>query len=396
MLAAAEDRERYGHKPIGGVTFQMRILVVFGTRPEAIKLAPVVHALQGASDRFEVLVCATAQHREMLDSVLRIFEITPDYDLDLMTPDQTLENLTAAVLQRFPAVLEKERPDAVLVQGDTTTVMAAALCAHYRQIDIGHVEAGLRSGNLLAPFPEEANRRIVSQVATWNFAPTIGARENLLRAGVDPDSICVTGNTVVDALLEVVEKAKRLERPPEPILHVPWNGSRVVLITGHRRESHGAPLLRICDAFRRLAEANREVHFVYPVHLNPRVKGPVNEALAGVENFHLTEPLDYLAMVWAMDRAHLIITDSGGIQEEAPALGVPVLVTREVTERTEGVEAGTAKLVGADPDTIVAEAQRLLDDAEAHRAMARAVNPYGDGHASERILEFLEKTQTRK
>ena len=367
----------------------MRVLLVFGTRPEAIKMAPVYEELHRRGDLFRCKVCVTAQHRQMLDSVLDLFEIQSDYDLDIMAPDQSLERLTAELLERLPPVLAEEQPDVVLVQGDTTTAMVAAICAYYQQIRIGHVEAGLRSANMYSPFPEEINRRVVSHLAQYHFAPTERAREGLLREGVAEDAIAVTGNTVIDALLDLVERARRLSTPPEPVADLAWSEKRVVLITGHRRESFGEPLRRVCMAFRSLAQSNRDVEFVYPVHLNPNVRAPVNEILSGLSNFHLVEPLDYLSFVWCMDHSYLIITDSGGIQEEAPSLGKPVLVTRDVTERREGIEAGTAKLVGTDQDRIVAETQALLDNREQYEAMSCAVNPYGDGHAAERIVDFL-------
>jgi UDP-N-acetylglucosamine 2-epimerase (non-hydrolysing) len=373
----------------------MRILLIFGTRPEAIKIAPVYQALRRRADAFNCRVCVTAQHRQLLDSVLSLFEIRPDHDLDVMTPNQSLEGLTAAVLDRLPPVIRAERPDLVLVQGDTTTAMAAALCAHYQKVAVGHIEAGLRTATVGSPFPEEMNRRLVTRLASWHFAPTARARERLLREGVDERSIAVTGNTVIDALLWIVEKVKQAPAPG-PVAHLDWSaGRRLVLITGHRRENFGEPLRNVCAAFRRLAERNPEVDFLYPVHLNPNVRGPVGEILSGLPNFHLTEPLDYLAFVWCMNRSHLIITDYGGVQEEAPSLGKPVLVTREETERWEGIEAGTAKLVGTDPERIVAEAQALLDDPERYRAMSGAANPYGDGHAAERILDFLAGMNAR-
>jgi len=297
--------------------------------------------------------------------------------------------VAAEVLARLPPVLTAERPDVVMVQGDTTTAMAASLCAYYQRILVAHIEAGLRTGNRYSPFPEEINRRIVTQLAQYHFAPTERARQNLLREGVAADSILVSGNTVIDALLVLAEKTRQISTPPEPIADVRWKEKRVVLITGHRRESFGEPFRRICSALKSLAQHNPHVEFLYPVHLNPKVRQPVGEILSGLNNFHLVEPLDYLSFVWCMDRCYLIITDSGGIQEEAPSLGKPVLVTRDVTERGEGVAAGTAKLVGTDPERIVAETQTLLDNRERYEAMSHAVNPYGDGHAAERIADFL-------
>jgi len=367
----------------------MRVLLVFGTRPEAIKLAPVYRELKQRGKPFDCKVCVTAQHRQMLDTVLGLFEIQPDHDLDIMVPDQSLERLTAEVLLRLPPVLKADRPDIVLVQGDTTTAMAASLCAFYQHIPVGHVEAGLRTGNRYSPFPEEMNRRIVTRLAQYQFAPTDRARDNLLREGIAADSIAVTGNTVIDALLNLAEKARRLSTPPAAVADIPWDKRHVILITGHRRESFGEPFRQLCAAFKSLAQRNPEVEFVFPVHLNPKVRQPVGEILSGLSNFHLVEPLDYLSFVWCMDRCYLIITDSGGIQEEAPSLGKPVLVTRDVTERHEGIAAGTAKLVGTDPDRIIAETQTLLDDRQQYEAMSHADNPYGDGHAAERIADFL-------
>jgi UDP-N-acetylglucosamine 2-epimerase (non-hydrolysing) len=367
----------------------MRVLLVFGTRPEAIKMAPVYRELKRRGAPFQCKVCVTAQHRQLLDSVLDLFEIQPDHDLNIMAPNQSLERVAAEVLARLPPVLTAERPDIVMVQGDTTTAMAASLCACYQRMLVAHIEAGLRTGNRYSPFPEEINRRIVTQLAQYHFAPTERARQNLLREGVAGDSILVTGNTVIDALLVLAEKTRQISTPPEPIADVRWKEKRVVLITGHRRESFGEPFRRICSALKSLAQRNPNVEFLYPVHLNPKVRQPVGEILSGLNNFHLIEPLDYLSFVWCMDRCYLIITDSGGIQEEAPSLGKPVLVTRDVTERGEGIAAGTAKLVGTDPKRIVAETQTLLDNRERYEAMSHAVNPYGDGHAAERIADFL-------
>ncbi|MBM3335384.1 UDP-N-acetylglucosamine 2-epimerase (non-hydrolyzing) [Candidatus Sumerlaeota bacterium] len=375
----------------------MRVLLVFGTRPEAIKMAPVYREMRKRSDQFECKVCATAQHREMLDSVLDLFTIRPDYDLDIMAPSQSLERVAAEVFQRLPEVLSAEKPDCVLVQGDTTSAMAAALCAYYQRIAVGHVEAGLRSGNVYSPFPEEINRRVVSHVAQYHFAPTERARQNLMHEGIAADRVVVTGNTVIDALLEAAAKARQIAAPPAAAAaRLAWGEKRVVLITGHRRESFGEPLRRVCSAFRQLSRRNPDVEFFYPVHLNPEVREPVRAMLSGIDNFHLVEPLDYLSFVWCMDRCYLIITDSGGIQEEGPSLGKPVLVTRDVTERSEGIEAGTAKLVGADAERIIGETQSLLDSRDKYEAMSRAVNPYGDGHAAERIADFLATQAIRK
>ncbi len=369
-----------------------KIVVVFGTRPEAIKLAPVVKALRQVGT-FEVQVCVTAQHRQMLDQVLELFAITPDVDLDLMQPGQDLTDLTARVLVGMRGVLRDWRPDLLLVQGDTTTTLAASLAAHYEKIAVGHVEAGLRTGNLYAPWPEEMNRRLTTVLAALHFPPTPWARDNLLREGVAAEVVHVTGNTVIDALLEVVarlasDEALRvgLERQFGFLNPV----RKLVLVTGHRRESFGPGFEQICQALRALGE-REDVEIVYPVHLNPNVQEPVRRILGSCPNIHLIEPLDYLPFVYLMSRAYLIVTDSGGIQEEAPSLGKPVLVMRDTTERPEAVEAGTAKLVGTDRGRIVMEATRLLEDAAAYRAMAQAHNPYGDGKASERIVDFLQK-----
>lgn len=358
-----------------------RILAVVGTRPEAIKMAPVIRALQSAPWA-EVRVLATAQHRQMLDQVLDAFGIVPDIDLDIMSPGQTLPELTSRLLVRLDEVFAREQPDAVLIQGDTTTVMAAAMAAFYRRIDVGHVEAGLRTGDLHNPFPEEMNRIVAGRLSRWHFAPTAGSRDNLLREGFDPASVHVTGNTVIDALLEVVQRDT-----PLPV-EVP-EGRRMVLVTAHRRENFGAPFREVCLAIRELADRHGDVHFVYPVHPNPNVSVPAHEILSGHERITLCPPLDYLPFVAAMKRAHLVLTDSGGVQEEAPALGKPVLVMRRETERPEAVEAGVVKLVGPVRDAIVAEVSRLLDDPEAHAGMAKGVSPYGDGHAAGRIADIL-------
>lgn len=367
----------------------MRVLTVFGTRPEAIKMAPVVRALD-AEPGFESRVCVTAQHREMLDQVLELFDIRPDVDLDLMRPGQDLADITTSVLSELGPVMQSEKPDLVLVHGDTTTTFAAALAAYYQRIPVGHVEAGLRTGDKYSPWPEEMNRRLAGAIATHHFAPTHRAQQNLVSEGMDPAAITVTGNTVIDALLDVVEKA----RADDSLLgEYPFGrGSRrLILVTGHRRENFGDGFENIC---RGLAElANREdVEIVYPVHLNPNVQRPVHEILTGRNNIHLIEPLDYLPFVALMDRAHLIITDSGGVQEEAPSLGKPVLVMRDTTERPEAVDAGTVRLVGADRRRIVFEASRLLDDTDAYNSMSRAHNPYGDGQAARRIVDALTGT----
>jgi UDP-N-acetylglucosamine 2-epimerase (non-hydrolysing) len=359
------------------------VLCVVGTRPEAVKMAPVVQELR-RRPWARVRVLATAQHREMLDQVLGLFAIAPDRDLDLMRPNQTLAALTARLLGALDEALEQERPWAVLAQGDTTTVLATALACFYRRITFGHVEAGLRTGDLAYPFPEEMNRSVAGRLASVHFAPTASARENLLREGVAPGCIHVTGNTVIDALLQV---AAREAPPPEGAPP----GARLLLVTAHRRENFGAPLAEICRALLTLVERNPDVHVLYPVHLNPNVSEPVRAALGGHPRVTLCPPLDYLPFVAAMKRSTLILSDSGGVQEEAPALGKPVLVLRAETERPEAVAEGVVKLVGTDHDAIVGAAQRLLDDADAYRAMARGVSPYGDGHAAGRIADVLER-----
>lgn len=367
-----------------------KIAVIFGTRPEAIKLAPVILALK-RHPSFDCRVCVTAQHREMLDQVLDIFSIRPDEDLDLMQPGQTLGGLTSRAVAALDAYLSKEKPDLVLVQGDTTTVFSAALAAFYHKIPIGHVEAGLRTGNMHSPWPEEANRVLTTRLATLHFAPTDTSRENLVREGVSPATIYVTGNTVIDALFLALEKVK--ESPPSiPGLDrdaiQSWNGAPLVLITGHRRESFGSGFESICRAIAELARRFPTTQFIYPVHLNPNVREPVDRILGSMEagNIHLIQPLPYLPFVSLMHRATLILTDSGGIQEEAPSLGKPVLVMRDNTERPEAVTAGTVRLVGADFERIVTETTLLLGDRACYEAMARAHNPYGDGKATERIL----------
>ena len=366
----------------------LKVLSIFGTRPEAIKLAPVIKALRAAPQEFESRVCVTGQHRQLLDPVLRLFDIRPDYDLKVMQPDQSLAELTARLLTGLAPVLAREKPDWVLIQGDTTTTLSAALAAYYQRLPVAHVEAGLRSHNPWHPYPEEFNRRLADALSTLHLAPTEGARRNLLAEGIPAERIRVTGNTVIDALLEVAARPYDFARGP--LARVPLDGKRVLLVTTHRRESFGAPLRALCRAIRALAEHYpRDIQVVLPVHLNPNVQKPVREELGRSANIALLEPLDYEPLVHLMKRATLILTDSGGLQEEAPSLGVPVLVLRQVTERPEGVEAGAARVVGTDTDTIVAAAVQLLDNPEEHRRMARVRNPYGDGHASRRILEAL-------
>ncbi len=365
----------------------MKILSVFGTRPEAVKMAPVVRQL-ASTQGIESRVCVTAQHRQMLDQVLNLFQIEPDYDLDLMRDDQSLAELSAAIFTHLDPVLEQFKPDWVLAQGDTTTVAITSLLAYYHRIRVGHVEAGLRTHDKWQPFPEEINRRVAGVTADLHFAPTEWARKNLLNEGVSDQAITVTGNPVIDALQFVAKQGEPAEvNQLLGKLGISEN-HRLILVTAHRRENFGRPLEAICQALKKLASRG-DIELVYPVHLNPNVQEPVNRILKGLPHVNLLPPMDYLPLVHLMKRATLILTDSGGIQEEAPAFGVPVLVLREVTERPEGVEAGTLKLVGTDTRRIVEEANRLLDDSSAHMAMARAVNPFGDGHAAERIAGAL-------
>jgi UDP-N-acetylglucosamine 2-epimerase (non-hydrolysing) len=365
---------------------RLKVLSIFGTRPEAVKMAPVVQQLEKISG-VESLVCVTAQHREMLDQVLDLFRIHTHFDLDLMRPNQSLSELTAAVFTDLEPVLRDVMPNWILIQGDTTTVMAAALLAYYHRIRVGHVEAGLRTDDKWQPFPEEINRRVASVVADLHFAPTPWARDNLLREGVSQDRIVVTGNPVIDALKTVIVHPYDLS---EEILKGISDEQRVILVTAHRRENFGEPLERIFMALRTIADQYfDEVVIVYPVHLNPNVRGPAHEMLGGIANVRLIEPLDYLPMVHLMERAYLVLTDSGGLQEEAPALGRPVLVMREVTERPEAIEAGTARLVGTDRERIIEQTRMLLENPSEYESMAKSVNPYGDGHAAERIVEAL-------
>lgn len=367
-------------------------MTVFGTRPEAIKLGPIVKALQAEPD-VELTVCTTGQHREMLKQVLDLFEITPDIDLALMTPGQTLTDITSRVLEKLSPLLAEQPLDWLLVQGDTTTAFAAGLAAFYAKIPVAHVEAGLRSGDIYQPFPEEVNRKMVSAFAALHFAPTAETRDNLLKEGVDPAAIAVTGNSVIDALLHFQERLQNdraLSADFEQKFDFLDPTRRLILVTGHRRENFEGGIDRLCGALLELA-GRGDVQIVYPVHPNPNVRGPVGAKLAGRDGIHLLDPLDYLPFVYMMTRADIILTDSGGIQEEAPALGKPVLVTRETTERPEGVAAGTAKLVGTDQALIVAEANKLLDDQDAYQAMSRAHNPYGDGQTSKRIVDAITR-----
>lgn len=380
-----------------------KIMMVFGTRPEAIKMAPLIKELQKYPDAFETVVCVTGQHREMLDQVLEIFDIHPDYDLNIMKPGQDLYDITARVLTGMRDVLKTCRPDVVLVHGDTTTSAAAALAAYYQQIPVGHVEAGLRTHNIYSPWPEEINRQITSRIAEYNFAPTPLSRQNLLSEGVRDESIKVTGNTVIDALYWVVDKIRKendLNMELADKLRVSGydtkrlsGNRRLVLVTGHRRENFGDGFISMCSAIKTLAQKYSDVDFVYPMHLNPNVRKPIHEVfgndLSSLGNMFFIEPLEYLSFVYLMDKSDVVLTDSGGVQEEAPGLGKPVLVMRDTTERPEALEAGTVKLVGTDYDTIVNEVSLLLDDKEAYDRMSNAVNPYGDGLACSRIVKEL-------
>lgn len=378
--------------------FDMKILTVFGTRPEAIKMAPLVKALADQSG-IESRVCVTAQHRQMLDQVLELFEITPEYDLNIMKPGQTLSGITSEILTRIEPVLIEFQPDLVLVHGDTSTTFAATLAAYYQRIAVGHVEAGLRTGNIYSPWPEEANRKLTGAVASMHFAPTHQSQGNLLREGAGGDSVHVTGNTVIDALLWVKEKLESdsvLNKSLSGRFPFLRNDARLVLITGHRRENFGDGFERICAAIRALARDFPDVDFLYPVHLNPNVREPVGRILQDVSNVHLIEPQDYLPFVYLMTRSHIILTDSGGIQEEAPSLGKPVIVMRDTTERPEAVAAGTVKLVGTDYQSIVDAVTTLLTNELAYNRMSVAHNPYGDGKACERIINVIKKNQERK
>lgn len=369
-----------------------RVLIVFGTRPEAIKMAPLVHAFD-ADNRFDVKVAVTAQHREMLDQVLELFEIKPDFDLDIMSPGQSLYDVTGRVLHGMKEVMEVFLPDITLVHGDTTTTFSASLAAYYQKIPVGHIEAGLRTGDIYSPWPEEANRKLTAAIARYHFAPTKSAGNNLKQEGVREDIIFETGNTVIDALLWV---QKKIEQNPdiaeELISRYPFleKDRKLILVTGHRRESFGDGFERICESLRRISAEHPTCQIVYPVHLNPQVQEPVNRLLKNIDNIYLIEPQDYLPFVFLMGLSYLILTDSGGVQEEAPSLGKPVLVMRETTERPEAVEAGTVKLVGTDIELICDEVNRLMGDATYYQNMSEAHNPYGDGKACKRILKILK------
>lgn len=377
-----------------------KILLVFGTRPEAIKMAPLVKEFRKHPETFETLVCVTGQHRQMLDQVLEIFDISPDYDLDIMKPGQDLYDVTSRVLIGMRNVFNQSNPDVVLVHGDTTTSVAAALAAFYKQIPVGHVEAGLRTGNLYSPWPEELNRQITGRIATYDFVPTALSKSNLLKENIEESKIFVTGNTIIDALFEVVERIKNDEQLSSSLSQTLResgydvsrlnSGKKLVLITGHRRENFGDGFISICRAIKHLTKKYPDVDFIYPMHLNPHVRKPIHqvfgENLAGLTNMFFIEPLEYLSFIFLMEKSYIVLTDSGGIQEEAPGIGKPVLVMRDTTERPEALDAGTVRLVGTDLNMIIDEVSLLIDNPIHYESMSKAVNPYGDGHASERIV----------
>ena len=375
-----------------------KIMLVFGTRPEAIKLAPLINALKAQPDKFDVNVCVTSQHRQMLDQVLKIFEIQPDIDLNIMTQNQNLSNLTSIILKEMQNIFIKNQPNIVLVHGDTTTTLATAMAAFYSSIPIGHIEAGLRTYNLMAPFPEEFNRQTISKLAKWHFAPTKLSQQNLLSEGIDPSFITTTGNTVIDALhwvLSKINKDKNFKNNLDNFLNTKlsfdWKNKNFVLITAHRRENFGDGFIKICSAIKELSSKYLNIHFVYPVHLNPNVRKIVHESLSGYDNIYLIEPLAYEAFIYLLKYSYLVLTDSGGIQEEAPSLGKPVLVMRNTTERPEAIKIGTVEIVGSNHKQIVKGVSRLIDDKKHYQKMASAHNPYGDGLACNRIVDILEK-----
>lgn len=376
------------------MTYKRKIknLIIFGTRPEAIKMAPLVRTFQEDTTSFETKVCVTAQHREMLDQVLDFFGIRPDFDLNLMKPNQNLYTLTADIITGLKPVLEEFKPEYVYVHGDTTTTMASSVAAFYSGAQVCHIEAGLRTHNKRSPFPEEINRQVASRICDYHFAPTEVSRQNLLNENINDSNIQVTGNTVIDALFDSSERVKNLSNSEINLLKSTLaDGKKLVLVTGHRRENHGQGFVNICQALKEIAESNPDVQIIYPVHLNPNVKGPVYDILSDVDNIQLINPLGYPAFVWLMNQAYLIITDSGGVQEEAPSLGKPVLVMRDTTERPEAVDAGTVILVGTDKNKIISEAQDLLNNAGRYKKMSELHNPYGDGRACKRIVEFIKR-----
>lgn len=375
----------------------IKVFIIFGTRPEAIKLAPVIKEMEKYSSKFRVTICVTGQHKEMLNQVLEIFDLVPDINLNIMKKNQSLSDITIEVLRRLEEFFKQKEPDLIVVQGDTTTTFAASLAAYYARIKIAHIEAGLRSGDKYNPFPEEINRKLTDCLADFYFAPTEKAKENLINEGIEQKKIFVTGNTVIDALLTIskkIEKTKKARQIEEMFFSnygVNLNGRRILLVTGHRRESFGPDFESICYGLKKVAEVHEDVSIVYPVHLNPNVREPVYRILGHVPNIHLLEPLDYEHFVWLMTKSFAVLTDSGGVQEEAPALGKPVLVMRKTTERPEGIEAGTACLVGVNRNNIYQKARLLLDNSEYYQKMAKAVNPYGDGRASQRIVKILDE-----
>lgn len=380
------------------MSYKQKILIVFGTRPEAIKMAPLVKAFQKHTDSFETKVCVTAQHREMLDQVLDLFEITPDYDLDIMKPGQDLYDVTSNVLLGMKSILANFKPDVVFVHGDTSTTFAASLAAYYQQIKVAHIEAGLRTGNIYSPWPEEANRQLTTQITAYHFAPTEISKNNLLKENVNEKNIVVTGNTVIDALFLALEKIKSNKQLEIDIIKhlatLDYNledDKEIILVTGHRRENHGQGFINICTALKEIALNNPDIDIVYPVHLNPNVQKPVKDLLSDIENIYLIEPLQYEQFIYMMDRSYFIITDSGGVQEEAPSLGKPVLVMRDTTERPEALDAGTVKLVGTNTELIIKEAQELIYNKEAYTYMSKASNPYGDGYACEKVINFIKE-----
>jgi len=371
-----------------------KILIVFGTRPEAIKLAPLIKEFEKHTDIFNTKVCVTAQHRQMLDQVLEIFNIKPDFDLNLMKAKQSLNSITSNVLLGMKPILDEFEPEIVFVHGDTSTTFSTALACYYQRIDIAHVEAGLRTYDIYSPWPEEANRQLTSKLTKFHFAPTEISKQNLLNEGIKDSAITVTGNTVIDALflmLEKIDNDKTLQQSLIKEINLPFDilNSRYILVTGHRRENFGQGFINICEALNEIAEKNRDIQIVYPVHLNPNVQEPVLKLLSGTKNIHLIAPLDYESFVFTMSKSYFIITDSGGIQEEAPSIGKPVLVTRDTTERPEAIEAGTAKLVGTNREKIVTEAEKLLLDENEYKKVSLSKSPYGDGFASKRIIEFI-------
>jgi UDP-N-acetylglucosamine 2-epimerase (non-hydrolysing) len=371
-----------------------KILLIFGTRPEAIKMAPVAHELK-KDNFFDTKICVTAQHREMLDQVLNLFNIQPDFDLDIMKPGQSLYEVTSSILSGLKNVLEEFKPDIVLVHGDTATTFAASLAAYYQHISVGHVEAGLRTGNIYSPWPEEVNRKLTGVISQYHFAPTLSASKNLSNEGIDKESIYITGNTVIDALLSVTKKLKKnqllLKKLDKKFSYLSFS-KKLILVTGHRRESFGDGFKNICKALTEIAKNNKNIQILYPVHLNPNVQKPVNQYLSSYENIFLIEPQEYLPFCYLMNRSDFILTDSGGIQEEAPSLGKPVLVLRNTTERPEAVEAGTVKLVGTSASSIINNVNMLIENSSIYEKMSTSINPYGDGNAAKKIVKFLKNT----